>query len=299
MKYLVYIALILIIWFFVHKFLKRFKFPKITAISVFTGAVKVGKSAVSLACALSVYRKVRRQWRIRCFFRKLFNKVRKVKKPLDEEPLFYSNIKLATIPYCELTHDHILRKKRFNFRSVVFVDEASLLADSQLVKIPELNVKLLIFFKLFGHETHGGYAIFNSQQISDLHISLRRCMAQYFYIHSTSKYIPFVTLCKMREERYAEDGTVLNSYNDDVEDSMKTVIFRSSVFKKYDFCCYSSLTDDLAVENRIYYLPKNACLKNDKLISFRPEFANLYEKVKDEDNIERIYLTVDDLKGEL
>lgn len=271
MKYVVYFILIAVAYFLVLKFLSKFKFPKITALAVFTGAVKVGKTGVSLACALSLYRRVHLKWRIRKFFQKLFN------KPISEEPLFYSNIPLSNVRYFDLTLDHILRKKRFNFGSVVFVDEASLLCDCYLSKSnPELSTTLLRFFKLFGHETHCGYCIFNSQQISDLHISLRKCTSQYFYIHSTSsKWIPFVSFCKMREERYSEDGQTLNTYDADVEDSLKTCIFRKSTFKKYDCCAYSIFTDDLPTDNIEHKLSKSDSLKCDKITSFRKEFADM------------------------
>lgn len=274
MKYVVYFILIAVAYFLVLKFLSKFKFPKITALAVFTGAVKVGKTGVSLACALSLYRRIRIRWHIKKFFQKLFN------KPVSEEPLLYSNIPLRNVRYFDLTLDHILRKKRFNFGSVVFVDEASLLADCYLSKSnPELNTQLMQFFKLFGHETHMGYCIFNSQQISDLHISLRKCTSQYFYIHSTSsKWIPFVSFCKMREERYSEDGQTLNTYDNDVEESLKTCIFRKSTFKKYDPCAYSIFTDSLPTENIEHKLGKYDSLKCDKITSFRREFAEMLVK---------------------
>ncbi|MBE5757326.1 MAG: hypothetical protein E7345_00130 [Clostridiales bacterium] len=275
MKILIIIILVCIILFFIRKFLSKFKFPKITALSVFTGAVKVGKTGVSLACTLSVYRRVHFRWKIICFFRKLF------RKELPEEPLLYSNIPLRKVKYHEITLEHILRKVRFNFGSVVFVDEASLLADCYISKDkPELSTELLKFFKLFGHETHCGICIFNSQQISDLHIALRKCTSQYFYIHNTSsKYLPFISYCKLREERYSEDGSTINTYNEDIEDTTKTVIFRKSTFKKYDCCCYSILTDNLPVLNIPMFNYKHDSLKASKIVSFRPEFANLFNEI--------------------
>lgn len=281
MKYIVYFIIICVALFFIFRFLHKFKFPKITALSVFTGAVKVGKTGVSLACAQSLYKRVRIRWHIRKFFQKMFH------KPIDEEPLFYSNIPLRYMKYHDLTLEHILRKKRFNFGSVVFVDEASLLADCYLSKSnPELNTQLMRFFKLFGHETHCGYCIFNSQQISDLHISLRKCTSQYFYIHSTSsRFIPFISFCKLREERYSEDGQTLNTYDKDVEESLKTCIFRKRVFKTYDMCAYSIFTDSLPTQNISHKLGKKDSLKCDKITSFRKEFQTMLVEsgLKEED----------------
>lgn len=280
MGYLIFFILICVALFFIRRFLNKFKFPKISSLSVFTGPIKVGKTGVSLACAKSEFRAVRIWWHIRKFFCKMF------KKPIPEEPLFYSNIPLRNMKYCDLTLDHILRKKRFNFGSIVFVDEASLLADCYLSKstnknLEKLNIDLLKFFKLFGHETHCGKCIVNSQQISDLHIALRKVTSQQFFIHSTSsKFFPFVSYCKMRELIYSEDGSTVNSFNEDIEESMKTVIFRKSTFKCYDSCAYSSLTDDLETLNIEHKLTKNDSLKATYLVSFRPEFASIFNDLK-------------------
>lgn len=275
MKYVVFAIIFLVLYFLISKFLSKFKFPKIGALGVFTGSIKVGKSAISLACAYSNYKRVHRRWKFRCFFIKLFNKLRKNKKPLPEEPLFYSNIPLAEIPYVELTTDHLLRKVRLNYKSVVFVDEASLLADSQLIKDHFINTQLLLFFKLFGHATHGGKAIFNSQCLTDLHYALRRCTNQYFYVHHITKYIPFVCLCSMREERFSEDGSTVNTYNEDVEANLCRVFMRKSIFKKYDSFAFSLLTDNLPTKNKVIRKTKFDSLKIDHITSFRQEFADL------------------------
>ena len=279
MTELIYIVLILVILFFLRKIFNAFKFPKVSAIAVFTGGVKVGKSAVSLACALSNYKRARRGWKFSCFFTKFTNFFRKKenKKDLPEEPLFYSTIPVRYIKYVPLTREHLMREKRFRYKSVVFIDEASLVADSQLIKDKKINTELLLFFKLFGHETHGGLCVVNSHSLSDLHFALKRCTSQYFYIHHLSKYIPFFTISYMREERYAEDGTDLNIYNEDIEDSMKRCIMKTSIFKKYDSFCFSFLTDYLPVDNEtdVKQLDKYDTLKADKVVSFRPEFYNL------------------------
>lgn len=282
MTFWIYLILILISVILIRKFLSRFKFPKVSALAVFTGDVKVGKSGVSLACAMSKFRKVHRSWRIRCFFRKMFGK-----KTFPEEPLFYSNIPLAGVKYHDLTLEHILRKVRFNFGSVVFVDEASLLADCYLSKTDaDLSIELLKFFKLFGHETHSGYCIFNSQSVSDLHISLRKCTSQYFYIHHVYS-VPLIPIscCRMREERFCEDGGSVNVYDNDVEDSLKTVLFRKKVFKQYDSFAYSSLTDDLPLSNTQHFNKYGDSLKADSITSFRREFVAMFEKLKNKENI--------------
>lgn len=290
MSTLIYIILICIILFFVHKFLSRFKFPKCGAVAVFTGGVKAGKSAVSLAYALSNYRRIHRGWTIRCFFIRIINFFRGKdnKIQLPEEPFFYSSIKLRYVKYVPLTREHLLRQKRFHFGSVCFIDEASLVADAQLYKDSYINTQLLLFFKLFGHESHGGKCVFNSHCITDLHHALKRTTSEYFYVHHISKYIPFFTLCFMREERYSDDGTTLNNYAEDVEDSLKKVLMLKKVFKKYDSFCFSSFTDNLPTDSSldIEYFEKGDSLKMDKIVSFRPEFYNLGDKDKKDEKVD-------------
>lgn len=273
--YLILIAVAIFLYFYISR---KFKFPKIGAIAVFVGGVKSGKSAVSVACAISNWKKEHRRWKIKSFFIKLINKLfRRKKEPfaLPEEPLLYSSIPLRYVPYVPLTREHLIRKVRFNYRSIVFLDEASLIADSQLIKDKDINTELLLFFKLFGHETHGGKCIINSHCISDLHYALKRTTSQYFYLHHLSSWIPFFSLAHMREERFSEDGTTLNVFNEDVEESLKKVIFRKSIFKKYDSFCFSVLTDHKPLDNNVITRDKYDSLKADRLPSFRPEFYNL------------------------
>ena len=175
------------------------------------------------------------------------------------------------------------QQKRFNFGSVVFVDEASFFADCYLSKDKkELSIILMAFFKLFGHETHSGYCIFNSQAISDLHIALRKCTSQYYYIHDTcsSFLIPFFAWCHMREERYTEDGSTINTYDKDVEDTLKTCIFRKKIFKTYDRHAYSILTDNLPLKNIYCYNPYGSDLKARSIVSFREEWLQLFNDLE-------------------
>lgn len=187
-------------------------------------------------------------------------------------PLFYSTIPVA-FPHVRLTLDLIMRKKRFAYRSVVWIDEATLLADSQLYKDAELNAALLEFCKLFGHETKGGVLFFTSHCLTELHIAMRRASSEYFYVHSMVKWIPFFLIATVREERYSEDGTAVNVYENDVEEHLRKVIISKKVWKMFDCYCYSILTDHLPVEKTVV-CPKS--LKADYVVSFNPLHA--YEK---------------------
>lgn len=249
-----------LVCFVIYKILSMFKFPKIGAMCLISGGVKTGKTTFGVALAIKEYKRSHRRWTIKKVFCNLLNRA------IPEEPLLYSNIPLS-IPYVPITKDLFERKKRFRFGSVIYVCEASLVADSQLVKDYDLNNVLLLFNKLIGHSTHGGCIIFDTQQIGDVHYSIKRSLSEYFYIHHLVKWIPFFLVAYIREERYSDDGTIVNSYEKDVEDSLVRVIIPKSTWKKFDCYCYSYQTDDLPVEDNV--IKKPADLKARSLVSFR------------------------------
>ena len=241
---------------------RKFKKPKIACVALVTGGVKAGKSTFSLALALSKYKSQVRKIRFANFFRRIF------RKELFEKPLLYSNIPL-NCEYVPLTDDLLLRKQRFVYRSVIYAQEASLIADSQLIKNLDINQRLLLFNKLIGHETKGGYLIYDTQCINDNHYSVKRCISEYFYIHDTIKWIPFILLCHVRELRYSDDGQEINIYEGDVEESMRTVLVSKHIWKMFDAYCYSVLTDHLPVASDVVEGRELSDLKARKIVSFR------------------------------
>lgn len=263
MKYLVYFILIAVAIFFVNKFLSRFKTTKVGSLALVTGGVKCGKSTLSVAIARSEYRARCRKIKFKNFFCKLFN------KPLYKLPLLYSNVPLG-MPYVPITEDLLLRKKRFEYGSVIYVQEASLVADSQLIRDMDINERLMLFNKLIGHETKGGVIIYDTQCITDVHYSIKRCVSNYFYIHHLTKWIPFFLIAYVQECRYSDDGTTITVNTDDTETKLKRVILLKSTWKYFDCYCYSVLTDDLPVENTVIYNNKKTKdLKARKILSFR------------------------------
>lgn len=241
---------------------RKFKKPKLSCMALVTGGVKAGKSTFSCALALSKYKSQVRKVRFANFFRRIF------RKELFEKPLLYSNVPL-NCEYVPLTDDLLLRKQRFVYRSVIYAQEASLIADSQLIKDLDINQRLLLFNKLIGHETKGGYLIYDTQCINDNHYSVKRCISEYFYIHDTIKWIPFILLCHVRELRYSDDGQEINVYEGDVEESMRTVLVSKRVWKMFDAYCYSVLTDHLPVASEVVEGRELSDLKAHKIVSFR------------------------------
>lgn len=260
--------------FIFYKVSKHFKVPKIACVSLTTGGVKSGKSTFSVYLAISTYKRIHRRWKVRKVFQTLFN------KPIDEEPLLYSNIPLS-VPYVPITLELLQRKIRPRYGSVAYVNEASLLCDQMLYKDDELSERLTLFNKLFGHETCGGYLVYDTQCIGDVHYAVKRSLSNYFYVHHLEKRIPFFLVAKVREERYSDDtGTISNTYSEDVEENLKTVIIPKSVWKKFDAYCFSVLTDSLPVSDNV--LKGSTDLKAREIVSFRKFKTIQINEVKNE-----------------
>lgn len=239
----------------------KLKLPKIGAIGMFDGAPKTGKSTLAIHTAIREYKKVKRKTKIQNFFRKIF------KKELIEEPLLYSNIPIAIEGYTPITTKILRRQERLRYKSITYLGEFSLIADSMTFKDGFLNEEIMLFMKLYGHETKGGKLIADSQCIADCHYALKRVIGQHFYIHNTINIplLPFLIM-HIREMIYSDDGSTVNTINTDIEDDLKTIIISKKIWKKFDYCCYSILTDNLKVSDK-KVKPKN--LKANKIVSFR------------------------------
>lgn len=272
-KVLIFLGIIALAMFIVGKIYSKFKVPKCDSLVFTDGSPKTGKSTFSVYVADVTYRRNLRAWKIRVWFQKLLN------RKLDEEPLFYSNIPLNR-PYVPLTSDLILLKKRFRRRSVCFIDEASLMADSQLYSDKKKNEQLMMFCKLFGHITHGGTLVYNTHNPEDMHFSFKRCLNEYFYIHHLVKWIPFFVIAYVREERFADSGTSINTYGEDIEASLRKVLIPKRVWKLFDAYAFSFITDDLECESRVIDV-KCKDLKARQLLSFRTFINEQFKRYQD------------------
>lgn len=255
---LLIILSLLIGWFFIFE-LKIFH---LNAVNLITGAVKSGKSALSLDLAYKTYRLHLLRFYIHYFLTLPFSLFG---LSLDyEKPLFYSNIPVK-FRYVELERALLLREKRFNYKSVVFIDEMSLIADNFDFKDDNVNKKLKKFFKLFGHETRGGKLFVNTQNLEDNHFIVKRCMNQYLYIHHKIR-LPFISILKVRE--LSNEPNMSNVNLTDIESELKTYILFNRIFKKYDCYCYSILTDNLEA---ITHSKIAKTLKSLNILSFNSE----------------------------
>lgn len=277
--FLIFIAIFILIAYLYFKF---FKIPKIKNIVFIDGSLGTGKTFYSIALGVRLYKKQLRNYKFKKFILSLISK-----KKLEnlEEPVLYSNIKLRNIKFTLVTKDLLFRQNyRFAYNSVLILDEFSLIADQMLYKNTEINERLSEFFKLFRHETKGGYIIVNSQSISDLHYSLKYVLSDYFYIQSKVK-LPFFNFLNIIESTYNADksSSLSTSINSDVDENVKKVIVSKKYFKYYDTYCYSIFTDSLPIYKTDSLLSKNDSLKASNLVSFK-DFKYLYENLHTEDD---------------
>lgn len=268
MIYVIIIAAIILLILFN----KIIKIPKFGNMVLITGGVKTGKSTMSVWLAYRQYRRQLRKWWIHnhIIYYMLkwlpFKKCKNIKQ--KEKPLFYSNVPVATKNYSPLTHKLIQREERFRYGSVIYVNESSLMADSQCIKDSLVNEQMLLLNKLIAHETKGGYLFYDTQSISDNHYAVKRCLSTYFYIHHKIV-IPFFYIAFVRELKFSEESAEVNTFDDDVEKTLQMVIIPKKVWKMFDCYCYSILTDNLPVSDKIIEYKKGGDLKARKIITFR------------------------------
>lgn len=267
------IFLIIVVILCLYLYFKFFKILKTGVLCMVTGGVKKGKSLLSVFITIRKYNHVHFAWKINTFFRKIFKK-----QPL-EEPLFYCNIPVA-IPHVRVTEDILLMKKRCRNGSVMFIDEASLFADSQLIKDMSTNNRLLLFNKLCGHAKLS-LLLYDTQQIEDCHYSIKRSLSTYYDVQDCIKWIPFFVILKVREYKFSLDKSVVNVSTTDIMETYKRVIIPKWYYKKYDSKCYYPIFKDLPIEDNIV-IPDKKDLKCKEIVSFRKEFNNL-AKVLDTD----------------
>lgn len=252
--------ILLVIIFLLFVILKKTKRIKLNCVTMINGGVKTGKS--SLAVHLS--RKQLKKNRFKYYFKKYL-----CGKWDLEKPYLYSNIPL-TCEYIPLTNELITRLERFAYGSVVYLGESSLVADSQSYKNDLLNEQMMLFIKLFGHETKGGHMFIDTQSVEDNHYAVKRCLNNYLYIHHLTKWIPFILVFKVREMVYSSDNqSAVNVFNEDVEETMKYFICTKRVWKMFDCYCYSCFTDNLPVNLNVQNKDKKRDLKARNIVTFK------------------------------
>ena len=139
----------------------------------------------------------------------------------------------------------------------------------------------MLFNKLIGHETRGGTLVYDTQCVQDLHYSIKRSISNYFYVHSTSK-IPFFIISRCRELIHSEDNDIINTFNKDIEEDLKCVLFSKIVWKYFDTYCYACMTDDLPVADNCVNNNFSSDLQCYNVVSFRDDFNISIDRGKNE-----------------
>ena len=262
MIYIIILVLLLILFF---RWRKKYCFPALSTVTLVTGGVKSGKSTFAVWLAICEHR-VRL---IRVLIYNFFHKKNK-----REIPFLYSNIPLKYKWYRVLTLELILRKERFRYGSVVYVNEASLLADSMSFKDEEINEALLLFNKLFGHETYGGFLIYDTQSLSDCHFAIKRCISEYVHLDGKKVGLFGIKLSYRKMKMLNASESLDVNVFDGKEEEKPRVWIPKRVWKKFDAFCFSSLTDDLPVSDEKY---KKKGLKTTDILSVSQN-RFIYEK---------------------
>lgn len=265
--FIIIIILFIVGMIFVTVKMKRLRYGNLTLI---TGGVKTGKTQLAVCLAVKQYRKQLKKWRKAC------RKARRRYEDLPEKPLLYSNMPIGRVgnSYAPITIDLITCKERFRYGSVIYYNEASLIAGSKDIKDEELNDHLLKFFKLIAHYTMGGYLILDTQSPQDVHYTIKRSLSTYYEIWRRLT-LPFFSIIWLRENKLVDgENTVAIDSQIDPQDSIaeggKKKYFRlisNRWWKYYDQYAYSVQIAHLPVGDKIEIVTKDK--KVHKLIRCR------------------------------
>lgn len=275
--FIIFLVLGIILVFWLSRKLKRLRLPNVVIV---TGAPKTGKSALCLSLARKRYLSNLIKWYLGKPIFKIICHFTRSNKEYPLKPMFYTNIPVG-YKHNRITKDILHLEVKVPKKSVFFIDEVSLMADSMMFKNDKLNLDLLLFFKLIGHTTYGGSVFMNSQCVGDVHYSIKRVLGSYLYIHHTSKY-PLISICAVREMVYSDDSQVGNNVTEDLDLTMRRVFFFNRIYKKYDCYCYSTITD-----KKLYRVDYDYCfdkkdLKAYDIVSFNVRIEPVNKMLNDE-----------------
>lgn len=296
--YVFIILLAIVIIVFYVWFYRNHKTIKCNSVLFISGAPKTGKSLLSIYFVNQFYRKALTMyyikeyainWVVYTIVNKKFYKIND-----NERPLIYSNIPLCCkYGYVPISKKHLTREEKINDKSVMYLGEFSLVANSRLgerktlksdankVDYDLINEQLLLFTKLCGHQFNGKI-ICDSQTISDVHYSLKRVLSNYIYIHHSINLL-FHKVLFVNENIYSDDGSTQQVNNGDVEENLKWLLVPKSIYKKYDFRCYKDFTKDLKNYSDVIYLDNFDSLKANNIVSYvNYKSLNMKGKIKNE-----------------
>lgn len=229
MTILVILVILFILWLIIKPY-----FIKHDTVVLYVGGLGSGKTLVGVSDSLKCLRRNR-------------NKVRwhnlmhpKNKKP---KPLLYSTIPIQISKReksVDLNVDHVLLREKIVEKSVVFIDEASTVANHFETVANNKNLKTLEEWSTFyRHYTKGGYLILTTQNTAKCNYTIRYCCNSAFQLsqfHSVP--IPFIGFYWVKIRNIDLTNDVVNVSENNVEDNMRIKI---GFFgrRKYDTYAFS------------------------------------------------------------
>lgn len=279
-EFLFVAAIILLVLVLYFAYRKNFKILKVPSVCLITGGIKTGKSLLSVNLTTKAFKSAHRKWWFITY----------VMKKEIEEPLYYTNVEVTfgnrkrakrlgakykphKLDRCivQLTLDQLLRLERFNYGSIIYIQEASLLADNMDFNNKIRNVDLSLFCKLIAHETMGGKMYVDTQSILDVHYAFKRVASTYLFIQKNINFFLFHILY-VREMVNTENG--VNNFTDDVDTTTRKVLIPFWYHNKYNRYEYSYLTDELDSSKKQF-------VKRNGVISFNPLYVERSHKHKE------------------
>lgn len=261
---LIYIAAFVVLLIFIAVKSKRISAATVVFVS---GALKTGKTQLTLWQAYKDYQKRYYAWWLGYLFKP---------RQRPDKPIFYSNVQLNLpqhVKVCWLTQDHLLRKTRLSRNCTTFIDEAAFVARSSDWVDKDVSDVLTDFIKLYAHETWGGAIYLDTQNIADLHHSLKRCISTFFYIHRSNKSLPKFCILHLKEmcadpvnadqslDRVSSDGS------NDIVTTLRWTLVPKKVWNWYDCFTYSALTDNLPLDAQLQ--PRTTKLKTKQVLRLK------------------------------
>lgn len=295
MKIIIILIILIVILVIVFKRSKKFTFDSVVMIN---GCVGGGKTLLSVKIALNSINKAHAiWWRRKYIYSKIFKKMKN-----EEEPLLYSNIPIKSKFYTPLDNEILLRKKRMNYKSVLLIDESSLLATSLDYKDKDLSEELSLFLKLVRHSLRGSYrnifgtypnVIINTQSKNDNHYAFDRTLNQVLYI-SKSITIPFFKIIWCRDLLLID--SVINNFEEDIKETetMRWYMIPKKYFKKYDSFAYEFLTRD---KEKVEQVEEYKSIKINKIKRFYIPSFHSWKEIN-ENNVKLKDILIEIEKGE-
>lgn len=214
MSDIILIFVIVLILFFIYKFLKPY-FLKYDTTILFCGGLGSGKTLNCVKLAKTLYRKVLFKWKWkRRFhnFKQLFKKKCDRVKFTQEMPLFYSTIPVKMCKYQSyiLTKEHLTLDLRINQNSVVFIDELPNIVNQFNWNLEDVQFHLNEFITFYRHYI-GGYLVVNGQAESEIVKQVRVKLNSYYWCFNFQKFLFFFYRVRILHAQISENDVSLSS----------------------------------------------------------------------------------------